>query len=452
MRKFTPPKPKEPDMSIRTLKTKNILWLTLGTLVGAGLVSLSGVAADLTGYSIWLAYIVAVILGFLASIPYFLASRALVLDGGMYTMNALLGHPIIGGLQMMSIFPGIIGQSTVALSIGLYLQVLVPSIPVRIAATLATLVIYYFNIKGIDAINKIQEYMMYLLLGGLLLFSVYCFKNFNIEAINFSGPEFFKKGSSGFVMAVSLLSFSTQSYSNVLSMSKFTENPKDSIYKGMVRCLPLLFLIYGGVTLAAVGAKDLNLFAGNTLGDVAKEIMPQGIFFVFMIACPLMALLTTLNGNLAGLSMMAEPAAADGWMPRLMTKKNKHNMPFIIQTIFTVIIIIPIALGLNIKFITSNVVLLMNFINLTSFYSVYRMPKYFPEIFKNIPGNMTTSKFYILLTLGLIARLVLTYFSLISLSGLNLIINILVFAIIVICAFVLYNSNKTSESIEYSVY
>ena len=56
------------------LGTSALVWLTVGNMVGSGIMVLTGAAAAKTGYSVWLAFIIATVLGFLGSWPQILAA------------------------------------------------------------------------------------------------------------------------------------------------------------------------------------------------------------------------------------------------------------------------------------------------------------------------------------------------------------------------------------------
>ena len=46
------------------LDTSALVWLTVGNMVGSGIMVLTGAAAAKTGYSVWLAFIIATVLVF----------------------------------------------------------------------------------------------------------------------------------------------------------------------------------------------------------------------------------------------------------------------------------------------------------------------------------------------------------------------------------------------------
>ena len=256
------------------LGTSALVWLTVGNMVGSGIMVLTGAAAAKTGYSVWLAFIIATVLGFLGSWPQILAAGTSVLDGGMFSLNSYFGHPVFGGLYLMGTLPEIMGQASVALGIGMYIKTMLPNTDTRIVAVVIAVVFYLCNIRGVSVIAGVQKYMVYILFAGLGIFTVVSLKGLNPEAVNFAGNEFMTHGWKGFIVAVNMLTFSTQSYWASLSFSKYARNPKKSVPKAMVIAFPIIMAIYGLVTLAGVGGVDLQTFAGNTLGDVAKVIFP----------------------------------------------------------------------------------------------------------------------------------------------------------------------------------
>lgn len=434
----------------RTLKLPHVVWLTLGSLVGAGLVTITGQAAAETGYSVWLAYLAAILLGFIAVIPYFIAAGTAVLDGGMYTTNALFGHPVLGGLTAINSIPVVIGQANVAIGLGVYIKAMFPTTSAFMVSVIFVIIFYIFNMLGVDVLTKVQKYMMYILLAGLFVFCIYSFKNFNTEALNFQGEKFFTKGFLGFAIATNMLSFSTQCYYNALSFSKYTIDPKKNVLKGMILTVPLLILVYVGVTLAAAGAISIEAFSGHTLADLAKQIMPRSVFILFTIFGPAMALATTLNGNMSSMSINLQPAAEDGWLPKILGKKNKKGVPYTAVTLVMLLILIPVLFNMSISLITNNVMIFTNVMLLVPFYSIWNIPKKFPELWKKSEAYMSKGKFNTIMFISLIARLILISFSLVSLSLNNLIINLIAVAIIIFFCILRYKSGKVSMNPQYS--
>ncbi|WP_312433610.1 APC family permease [Lacrimispora sp.] len=409
-----------------TLRTPALVWITVGNMVGSGIMVLSGAAASETGYSVWLAFVVATVLGFLGSWPQILAAGTSVLEGGMFSLNSYFGHPVYGGLYLMGTIPEIMGQASVALGIGLYIRAMIPGTNIRLVAVVIALVFYLCNIWGVEMVAGVQKYMVYILFAGLGAFTISGLKNLNSDALQFTGPNFMTHGWKGFIIAVNMLTFSTQSYWASLSFSKFAKTPKKTVPKAMIITFPIIMFIYGLVTLAGVGGVDLNAFAGNTLGDIAKVLFPGWMFYLFIIGAPMMALATTLNGNQSAYSLMIAPAAEEGWLPSIFSKSNKKGMPYISATFVALLIILPVLFNWDITFITANVMLFTNLAGILQYIAMWRMPKRYPELWSQSTFHMNSGLYNLLMVISFLVRMVLVVAAFISLNRNSLMINLTV--------------------------
>ena len=80
-------------VSSRTLGKADLYALAIGQVIGAGIVSVLGSAIAATGRSAWLAYLVAIVIGFVVIFPFLLLSSVARLHGGMYSLvGGLLGE------------------------------------------------------------------------------------------------------------------------------------------------------------------------------------------------------------------------------------------------------------------------------------------------------------------------------------------------------------------------
>ncbi len=93
----------------RTFTRTKLLMMTIGTFVGSGLVSLTGPAASVTGYSVWLAYILAVVIGFLAALPFVCITSVMNFNGGAYTVAiTFLGNRFGGAFVFLQVLNALI--------------------------------------------------------------------------------------------------------------------------------------------------------------------------------------------------------------------------------------------------------------------------------------------------------------------------------------------------------
>lgn len=423
-------------MEEKKLTTSSLVWIMVGGSIGTGLMTVTGAAAAQTGYSVWLAFSVAVVLGAVASWPIIFAAGTDTLNGAMYELNAKYLHPVAGAIYSIGLLPQILSQAAVALGIGMYLQIICERLPVRPIAIASILLFYILNVRGVNILVKIQQYMVYILLAGLIVFTICGFLNLNPAVLDVTGPEFFSHGFLGFAIGVNLLSFSTQNYFTLLSFSRYTKDAKRTMPRAMLIGACIIFVIYTVVTMAAAGGVGIDTFAGNTLGDVAKITMPGWLFYLFVFSSPMMALATTLNSNISSYAMIIQPAAENGWLPKPLAKWNRYNMPYVSQTLVILIILIPVLFGWDITFITANVTLFVNLGNIIQYFAVWRVPKKFPELWKESRFHMSPVKFNSMMILSLVVRMILLAASMASLSLTALIVNVVIsVALIVYCIY-----------------
>lgn len=86
----------------------------------------------------------------------------------------------------------------------------------------------------------------------------------------------------------------------------------------------VLYVILG---YAAVCLMPYEKIANQSLGVVAKKIMPTGLFLLFAIGGAIGALLTILLGCIAAMPWPILSSAKDGWLPAVFKKVTKKDIP-----------------------------------------------------------------------------------------------------------------------------
>ena len=70
----------------------------VGMVIGSGMVTLIGPAMAMTGYSVWLAYLTAIVMGFFMVFPYIILGGTMRVAGGPYSIVTNLSGVSAGGL------------------------------------------------------------------------------------------------------------------------------------------------------------------------------------------------------------------------------------------------------------------------------------------------------------------------------------------------------------------
>lgn len=394
----------------RTFGKTKLLMMTIGTFVGSGLVSLTGAAAVATGYSVWLAYILAVVVGFLSALPFLCITSVMNFKGGSYTVACtFLGHNFGGAFAFLQVLNALI-LSILGSSFGAYIHGVFPSVNAMVAGVAVIVVFWAVHCLGIDLMANVQKYTTFILIGALAVFSVFAYTRLNPATLDFAGPEFFTNGSIGLFSAMAMLVFSSQSYdNNVLAFGRYTKNPRKNIPWGMFATFISLILIYGLVTIAEVGAVDLNALAGKPLTEVGRAILPTPLFIAFIILGPVMCLTTTVNGALASFTIGLAKASEDGWLPRGLATKGKRGTYWKITTVLTIVCLIPVIFQINIGKLSSITTLLGSVLHIPLLISFWRLPDMFPEEFAKSTLHLTKPVYRASIVIALAARLLITY-------------------------------------------
>ncbi len=380
---------KKPGLRLPTLTA-----LATGQVIGAGVVTLVGASIALTGRSVWPAYMTAVVMGFCIIFPYIMLASMMRVKGGNYTFVATLLGERWGGLYGMAFTMNVFACGMFGLSLGQYLNALFPSLEIRYTAIVMITLFYVFNIMGVNFMARIQYYLSGMLILGLLLFVAVGAGHLRPDAFDFSSPEFFTNGASGFFAAVVLLVFSCNGHSFVVAFSKEAENAKRDIPWAIILTTGIIFVIYSSIALVDSGILPVADVAGKPLTVVAQEIMSAPLYYAFVIGGPITALATTLNSSLSVFARPFHQMTYDGWFPAWFGATNKHGAPHRIITLMYLIAIVPILLGLSVNVITSNCVLLGRIADVVAIVAVISLPKRLPEAWENRYFRLSKPLFY----------------------------------------------------------
>ena len=115
-----------PEPKPGILKRSDLFAIAVGMVIGSGMVTLIGPAMAYTGYSVWLAYLVAIVMGFFMVFPYIILGSTMRVAGGPYSIVTNLAGVSAGGLVAYSKLVTPILNSSFALALGLYVNNLLP--------------------------------------------------------------------------------------------------------------------------------------------------------------------------------------------------------------------------------------------------------------------------------------------------------------------------------------
>jgi len=414
-----------------TLGRTELYALAIGQVIGAGVITLIVPAIKMTGYSAWLAYFVAIVMGFIMILPFVFVSSTLRLGGGNYSMLCELAGPTASGIFAFAYLTQCLSLSLFGTAAAAYLGDIIPalggSLPRIIVGVVLLTLFYVINLMGIDIMAKAQKLMTWLLIAALVLFAIVGICKIHLPIFNFKDPNFlingwgitFERGqiTGGFTGAVLLFVYSCQGYYMTTAYGRDAKNARKDIPVVLLMAVPTLIVLYVGVAMAGTGVMSVEEYGeSTTLVFAAQRIFPTWLFFFFIIGGPIMALLSTLNSSFAYNAITIGQSCDDGWLPKAFGKKNRHNARTWILTFMYVLAILPIIFGLSITVITNIVQLFTSFFAFLNFAAQIRLPKKYPEAWKAARFHVPDGLYYAICLLSLAGFIVVFWKACLSMT------------------------------------
>ena len=414
-----------------TLRRPELFALAIGQVIGAGVITLIVPAIKMTGYSAWLAYFAAIIVGFIMILPNVFISSTLRLGGGYYSMLCDLAGPTTSGIFAFSYLTQCLALALFGVAAAAYLGDVIPALGTPTARMIVGAVLltffYVVNLMGVDFMAKAQKAMTWLLIAALIVFAIVGIFKIQLPIFNFSDPNFltngwgltFSKGqiTGGFFGAVLLFVYSCQGYSMTIAYGRDSKNARRDIPVVLMLAVPTLAILYVGVAMAGVGVMSVADYGNSsTLVFAAQRIFPSWLYFAFIIGGPIMALLSTLNSSFAYNAITIGQSCDDGWLPVVFGKRNKHNARMYILTFMYILSIVPIIFGLTITTIVNMIQLLMSFFAFLNFIAFIKMPRKYPDAWKKARFHVPDGLYYTICVISLLGFIVVFWKSCLSMS------------------------------------
>lgn len=435
-----------PEQKEAKLSLSQLVWIATGQVVGAGVVTIVGSALAVTGYSAWFAYSAAVLMGFLRILPQMFFFSALVVPGGVYGMVTRTCGKQFGGLMTISSLINWVARGTAVLSVGNYLAAMFPSQNRVVMALVVWGFLTIANLYGVDVMAKIQSFATPCLLVCLFVFSALCTFHVQPGYMDFTGPDMFLNGLSGWLSAVVLLNYSTNGHSLISNFAPRAKDPKKNIPLAMIITTGIIFCLYTAVGFASGAVLPLEVTANGTLTDTARYLLPTFLYYVFMFGGPIFALLTTMNSGIMNSAMPVLAGVKEGWLSAFLAKQNKHGAYWVSILIIFVVGAVPVCTGMSVSQITNTCLILQGFQNVLILVAGVIFPSKYPKEWKESWLHIPDGAYYILMV---ISSLIQAYVIIQSVMDLNLrlaIVNLIILAVAVVYGIVRMKTATITET------
>ncbi|MDK8276120.1 MAG: APC family permease [Peptoniphilus duerdenii] len=368
----------------KKLNIWNIIGLGLGGAIGTGIFVLLGFGIQFTGRSILPVVVIGCFFMLLAYWYNLVMPSIFILEGGDYSMKAMLFNPLFSGVGgYIAVINGF-AIASYAIAITDYLMILWPQVGnyYKLITFLIVTVFFASTVKGSRFITILQNIITVVLILSLVMFVI-----FGVPKVNFTeffDPHadggFFRDGFSGFISAIAVMGWACQGTTMApVSMVPVTENPKRTIPMGIIVVTLLLSVVYGLMAYVAGGVLPYDQIAGQNISVTAKEILPKSLFLFFVVGGGIGAIASSLLGGLAMVRYPFIQIADDGWLPEIFKKRTEDGYPYMVYLIFYLIALVPILTGMSLDAAVSLVMIPSMIMNIYMNLACIGIPKTYPK-------------------------------------------------------------------------
>lgn len=295
----------------------------VGTMIGGGVFTLSGIAVDEAGPSAILGYVIAGAVMLLSALSFtVVASRSAPGDSGYASIGTILG-PQFRFLTMWAFYLNAVTCiAFVLLSFGSYLQqYFIGSISPTVAAILAVVGLGLLNLGPADLVARAETVLVGVKVAILILLVCWGLAVVSPSDLTPIAPQ-----GHGSVLRVTALLFTAYTGFNVVTnMAGSVRKPQRTVPLAIVLSVLVSAAIYVGVIVALLASGESD-FGDAGLGKAAEALMGHwGALLVAFAA--IVSTLSGANANILGSSelmirLSAQGDAAPRW--RVLTR---HHHP-----------------------------------------------------------------------------------------------------------------------------
>jgi basic amino acid/polyamine antiporter, APA family len=314
----------------------DVYAISTGAMFSSGFFLLPGLAAYITGPSVFLAYLCAGFLILPAMFSKAELSTALPRAGGTYFfLDRSLG-PMVGTIGGLGTYLALALKTAFALiGIGAYLFIFV-ELPMKPVAIGLSIIFMAINIMGAKETAGLQRFLVIILLAVLTFFVAQgCYEIGYVqpqEVTNARFTELFPHGLEGFVSAIAFVFVSYAGLTKVASVAEEVKNPDRNIPLGMMLSLASTTLVYVVGVFIIVGLSEpAALHVDLTpVASAAKQFtawIPSEFIVGLICLAALAAFASTGNAGVMAASRYPYAMSKDKLLPDKFSTLGKFNTP-----------------------------------------------------------------------------------------------------------------------------
>jgi len=304
----------------RELGFWDALTIGAGTMIGAGIFLLAGVALELTGPAAIFAYLISGVICIITASSAAELATGMPTSGGDYFFVSRSLGPAFGAISGVGIWLSLtFAISFYLFGLGEYLSQFIPLTPFW-CAVLGGVLLIALNIIGAKESGRTQVIVvltLFAILGGFSLVGV-----FNIEAEYYN--PFFPMGVEPIYTTTALVFVSFLGFVKIAAVAEEIKDPAKNLPRALIGSVALVTVLYMVILLVIAG-----MFPQSTIREVrdplttAARQMLGGFGGVAIIFAGLLATLSSANASIMASSRINLAMARDRMVPNWLSKIHK---------------------------------------------------------------------------------------------------------------------------------
>ena len=242
----------------------------------------------------------------------------------------------------------ILGSSEAAM-FGNTLSSVLPGIPISgtVWAIALVLVLFVFNMFGVDMFAKVQNIVAYGLIGSLVIMGILGCIKVNPETV-VEQPLVLSDKLSDIFGLLGLSFFLFIGVEFVIPISSEVKDSRHKVPLGMVLSLVIILVMQIFVTVGFAHYTSWEELSVSTVPHVLYGTALLGkAGTIWMTVVSLLAVISTLNTAMFGISQLCYGMAKIDLLPKFLMRKNSHNTPYIGLIFVAAAISLILATGLG---------------------------------------------------------------------------------------------------------
>ena len=365
---------------IRNIGFWPLMGIAYGQIIGAGIMTQTGIAIGMTGTGVVLAYIISAVCTTFQNFPTAILGATVPVSGGEYRYISRLRGKKWGFVYLATYVVSKLTIALYALSCASYLVAFLTGISEQIIAICLLVAAFAINLLGTKQSAFVTTGITALLLLGMALFLFYGLPKTDIAYV-FDPSNLMAHGPGNLLSAIALLSFATGGAQVIGNMGSEIIDPQKNMPKVIIISTVTVGIMYALVAMDASGVLPLEVVSNQNLSLVAADVMPGWAFTYFTLAAGAGATAKTLNVTLSWSPKPILIACDDGMLPRSWGTVSKRGVPYKILIAFFFIGLIPLLAGMDISLISKMGTAISLLSKLMFSYAFLNLPKKYPEAF-----------------------------------------------------------------------